>query len=314
MRSGVRARVIAATLALSAAFLWATYYLFVLATRHATHPSAILFYPFLGGGVAYLGWASAHGEGRALLGTFSRPQAYLRLGLLFGSQGSILAATFLTGAVDASLLSLIGDVVATPLVVALIVRVHRPELARPAFLVGLVLCAGGGALAIVGGGGIAAVRGISWLVVAAVPLTVAFYFPLSARAVTEAPMTAVVGGSMVGAAIASALVAPLVPGGLGALAGIGPTALALLLVNGLGSFFLAPLLYFRALARAGLAFPPMLMTGIPIFTLLLTAAVLGIAPPLLGLLGVPVAAVGGVIALAAGRDGGAPEPTLTASP
>jgi len=79
--------------------------------------------------------------------------------------------------------------------------------------------------------------------------------------------------------------------------------LALLLVNGLLSFFVAPLLYFRSIERAGFVFPPMMMTGIPVFTLLLSAAVLGIPPATLALLGVPVAALGGIVALTAGaRD------------
>jgi drug/metabolite transporter (DMT)-like permease len=113
-------------------------------------------------------------------------------------------------------------------------------------------------------------------------------------------VSVVVAQSMVAVVGLAALVAPVLPGGLAALAGVGARPLALLLVNGLLSFFLAPLLYFRSLERAGLVFPPMLMTGIPVFTLLLSAAVLGLAPAPLGLLGVPLAALGGVVALAAG--------------
>jgi drug/metabolite transporter (DMT)-like permease len=314
VRAGLRSRISAAGLAISAAFLWATYYLFVLGTSPAARPSAILFYPFLGGGLGYVAFELLRGEARPLLGTFARSGAYLRVGLLLGMQVSVLAATFLTGAVDASLLSLLGDVVATPLVVAALVRVHRRELTSPRFLAGLALCSGGGALAIVGGGGVSAVRGPAWLVVAGVPLTVAFFFVLSARAGARGSVSATVGGSMLGAALGAALLAPLVPGGDAGLLAIPPAALGLLLVNGLASFFLAPLLYFRSIERAGLAFPPMLMTGIPVFTLLLSSAVLGLSPPVLALLGVPIAAAGGLVALAAGGDATPSEGPVTASP
>jgi len=39
------------------------------------------------------------------------------------------------------------------------------------------------------------------------------------------------------------------------------------------------------------------MTGIPVFTLLLSAGVLGIALPFIGVLGIPVAVAGGILAL-----------------
>jgi drug/metabolite transporter (DMT)-like permease len=296
----LRVRLFAASLALVAAFLWATYYLFVLAVTPGTPASAVLFYPFLGGGVAYVGWVAARGEAGRFASLFRRPSAYLRAGLLLGMQLSVLAATYLTGPVDASLLSLLGDVVATPLIVGALFVEHRPELRSPLLLAGLALSFAGGGLAIAGGHGLTAVHDLGWVVLVAVPVCVAFFFVLSARAGTDLPVSAVVAQSMVTVVAASALVAPVLPGGLPALAGIGPRPLALLLANGLLSFFLAPVLYFRSLERAGLVFPPMLMTGIPVFTLLLAAAILGLTPAPLGLLGVPVAALGGVIALAAG--------------
>lgn len=305
MNPRLRGRLFAASLALVAAFLWSTYYLFVLAVTPAARPSAVLFYPFLGGGVAFLAWAVAGRELRRLLRLFTDRAAYGRLGLLLGMQLSVLAATYLTGPVDASLLSLLGDVVATPVVVAALFQDRREELGSPLLVVGLLLSLAGGTLAIVGGHGLASVHSLGWLVVVVVPLTVAFFFVLSARASEGRGLSAVVGQSMVAAAIGTALLAPWLPGGLLALVRIGALPLALLLVNGLASFFVAPLLYFRSIERAGLVFPPMLMTGIPVFTLLLSATLLGIAPASLALLGVPVAAAGGVVALAAGsREAG----------
>ena len=300
MPTRLRTRLVAATLALIAAFLWATYYLFVLAVTPGTPASAVLFYPFLGGAVAYLVWVAVLRETGRFARLFARPAAYLRVALLLGMQLSVLAATYLTGPVDASLLSLLGDVVATPLIVGALFVEHRPELRSPLLVAGLALSFAGGSLAIAGGRGLVAVHDLGWLALVAVPLCVAFFFTLSARAGTVVPVSVVVAQSMVAVVGLAALVAPVLPGGLAALAGVGARPLALLLVNGLLSFFLAPLLYFRSLERAGLVFPPMLMTGIPVFTLLLSAAVLGLAPAPLGLLGVPLAALGGVVALAAG--------------
>lgn len=300
MNSRLRTRLVAAALALLAAFLWSTYYLFVLTVRASTPASAVIFYPFVGGGLAYALWVLAHGDGRVLASTFAQPTAYVRVGLLLGMQFSILAATFLTGPVDASLLSLLGDVVATPVLVAGLVAEHRAELRSPLVVGGFALCLAGGTLAIVGGHGLAAVHDLGWTVVAAVPLLVALFFLLSARAGVRSPVSVVVAHAMIVAAAGALAVSPLVPGGLAAIVRVGDLPLVLLLVNGFASFFLAPLLYFRSLEQAGLVFPPMLMTAIPVFTLFLSAAVLGIAPALLGLLGVPIAAIGGIVALAAG--------------
>ena len=303
MQARLRGRLAAASLALFAAFLWSTYYLFVLGVSPAARPSAVLFYPFVGGGLAYTLWVVAHGHGRLLARTFAEGRAYVRVGLLLAMQLSVLAATYLTGPVDASLLSLLGDVVATPIVVAAIFAEGREELGAPLFVAGLVLSLAGGTLAIVGGHGLAAVHDLGWLVVIAVPVAVAFYFVLSARAGATAPVAVVVAQSMVCAAVGAAVLSPLLPGGVAALVTVGAVPLALLLVNGLLSFFVAPLLYFRSIERAGFVFPPMMMTGIPVFTLLLSAAVLGIPPATLALLGVPVAALGGIVALTAGaRD------------
>jgi len=229
-------------------------------------------------------------------------------------QLSVLAATYLIGAVDAALLSLLGDVVVTPPVVALIVAEHRPELRTPAFVVGFVLSVVGGSLAIVGGHGLRSVPPAGWLVVVAVPMCVAFYFVLSARAGASAPVTVVVGQSMLAAAVGSLVLAPVIPGGLAGVLALRPVPAALLAVNGVASFFVAPMCYFRAIAKAGLVLPPMLMTGIPVFTLLLSAVVLAVAPAPLALLGVPLAAVGGVIALAAGAKPADDRPAAPVTP
>jgi hypothetical protein len=306
-----RTRVVAIGLALLAALLWATYYLFVLWATPGARPSAVLVYPFLFGGVAYVGWAIALGHGRAVVTFFAQPAAYLRTGLLIGMQISVLAATYLIGPVDASLLSLIGDVVLTPIVVAYLLGIGREHVQTSLFAAGLVLSLAGGAMTIVAGQRLTAITTWGWLVVPAVPLCVAFYFLLTARENTRSPPSAVVGQSMLAAALGVALLAPLLPGGWAALGTVRPIPLFLLALTGLTSFFLAPLCYFVAIERAGLIVPPMLMTGIPVFTLLLSSGLLGIALPWLGVLGIPVAVGGAILAL---RGESAPGPSVAAEP
>ena len=287
----------AITLSVLSAFAWATWYLFVLWVTPGTAPSAILVYPFVFGGIAYTGWAVATGHGRTFTHLWSDPMAWVRIGLLFAMQVAILAATYLTGPVDCSLLSLIGDVVLTPVLVALAIGAYRPHIATPLFAVGLIVSLAGGTMAIVGGQSLSAVQGWGWLVVPGVPILVAGYFLLTARANRTTAPSAVVAQSMVAAAGLFVFSAPLFPGGWGGLVSIAPVPLLLLALCGITSFFLAPALYFRALSEVGLVIPPMLMTAIPVFTILLSAGVLGIALPLIGVLGIPVAVVGGVLAL-----------------
>ncbi|HEY1198505.1 MAG TPA: DMT family transporter [Thermoplasmata archaeon] len=279
------------------AFAWATYYLFVLWVTPGTAPSAILAYPFLVGGTVYAGWAVGTGHGRAFAALWRDPMAYGRVGLLFGLQVSVLAATYLTGPVDASLLSLIGDVVLTPIVVALLLKAYRSHIATPLFAIGIVVSLAGGTMAIVGGQNLASVHGWGWLAVPGVPITVAAYFLLTARANRTMAPSAVVGQSMLAAGVFFVLAAPLFPGGWGGLASVAPVPALLLALCGVTSFFLAPALYFLALSEVGLVIPPMLMTAIPVFTLLLSAGILGIALPLIGVLGIPVAVAGGILAL-----------------
>lgn len=292
-----------------AAFGWATYYLFILKVGARATPAAALVYPFLFGGGAYALWAGAHAEGKGVLALFLAPSAWTRTALLVGMQVAVLASTYLTGPIDASLLALLGDVVATPLLVAFWAGGRRGLLTTPAFLLGLALSLVGGSLAIAGGKSLEAVPPLGWLAVPAVPLTVAFYFVLSARAGARDGRFAVVAQSMVSAGLVTVVLAPLLPGGAPGLFEIGAVPLLLLAVNGVVSFFLAPLLYFRAIAMVGFVVPPMLMTGIPVFTLLLSALFLGVAPTLVALLGIPLAVVGGVVTLESERRTAAPTPT-----
>lgn len=293
--SGLRSAAIA--LSLLAAFLSATYYVFVLAISPGTRPTAILVYPFLIGGLAYAVWSASSREGRAFLQVWTEPMAYLRTGVLVAYQLSVLAATYLTGPVDASLLSLIGDVAATPIVAAWLFSSNQSQIRSGWFAAGLVLSLAGGTLTIVGGRSLAAIPPLGWIVVPAVPLAVAFYVLLTARANERAPPSAVVGQSMLGAGLITLVIAPGVPGGLPGLVPPDAAAWGILVALGLTTFFAAPVLYFAAIHHVGPALPPVLLTGIPVFTLFLSWVVLHLGLPFIAVLGIPIAVIGGILAL-----------------
>jgi drug/metabolite transporter (DMT)-like permease len=289
---------------LTAAFLWAAYYIFVLAVTPAARPSAVFALPFLFGGAAYTVWCYAEGNARALLRLWLQPEAYVRVALLLGMQLSVLASTYLAGPVDTSLLSLIGDVVLTPIIVAAWFVTYRGRLGAPLLWLGMSLCLVGGGLAIVGNHGLTALHGVGYVVLIAIPFTVAAFFLACARENERSPPSAVVGQAMLAAGVVGVAISPALPGGTPGLLALTPWIVLILAATGLTSFFLAPALYFESLRRAGLVVPPMMMTGIPVFAALLTWGVLGMAIPLIGILGIPVAVAGALLALRAETAGG----------
>jgi drug/metabolite transporter (DMT)-like permease len=297
---------------LLAALLWASYYIFVLAVTPGTAPSAVFVYPFLLGGAAYAVWCGATGHGAAFRSLFRQPGAWIRALLLIGMQLSVLAGTYLAGPVDTSLLSLIGDVVLTPILVAIGIAAYRGRLAAPVLWLGMLLCLLGGGLAIVGNQGLTGVHSWAILIVVAIPVFVAVYFVSCARENERTPASAVVAHSMLLAGLIGLPIALAVPGGLPGLAKLSSGPVLILLATGLSSFFVAPALYFEAIQRVGLVVPPMMMTGIPVFAAILGWGVLGIAIPTIGIIGIPVAVAGSLLALR-GESSGRPAPPLAGS-
>ena len=291
-------RTVAATSAVLAAVLWAFYYLFLLSLTPGTSTGAILFYPFLIGGLAYSLMAVREGHAAAWASLWTDRGAWARIFLVVAMQGSVVAATFLDGPVDAALLSLVGDVVATPILATVLFQEHRGLWSRGAFVVGVLVCVLGGSLAVAGGSALASPRGVGLLVAPAVPLMVALYFLATARANRTAPPVAVVGHTMIGGALLVGVATLLWPGGVSGLRAVTPVDLGLLAAAGLTTFWIAPYLYFWAIQRVGLVLPALLMVGIPIGTLALTAGILHRVPSVLALVGVPVAIVGAAVAVA----------------
>lgn len=287
----------AAGLALLAAFVWATYYFFVLRLNaEGVGDAPVLSYSFLSGGVAYLLLVLGTG-GRVDLGrAFRSPGSYARVGILIAMQLSVIVATYGIGAVDTSLLTLVGDVVVTPVLVVLLFREGRDRFGSPFFLLGILVSTTGAALAIAAGGATRAISGPAGVVALVLPFLIAAYFVATARAGRTTPSAPLVAQATITAAILTLLLAPLLPGGVGALIALDPLQAVLLAINGVLSFFVGPWLYFRAIRRAGLLLPSVLMATIPVFTLLLAGVLLGSLPPLLGAIGVPIASIGAYLA------------------
>src|ERR1700691_3558253 len=122
----------AAALAVFAAFLWATYYIFVLSV--GSGPAAIIAWPFLVSGVAFVAYVLYRGHAREFLALWSSPMAYVRSALLIAMQVSVLASTYVAGPVDTSLLSLVGDAALTPVLLIVIYREGADRARSPYFL------------------------------------------------------------------------------------------------------------------------------------------------------------------------------------
>ncbi len=286
----------AVVLASAAAFLWATYYFFVLGAPEIP-PSALLVDPFIAGGAGFLVLAGVRQEGGRALQLLRDPAAYGRAGLLLGMQLAVLASTYLTGAVDTSLLSLLGDVVLTPVALLLLYREGGERFRSAGFLAGLLASTVGATFVIAGGAAVETLSGWAWVAAPTVPVLVALYFLYTARANRRVPMAPLVGQATLLAGGFGVAVSPLLPGGTAGLLPASAFDLAVVVALGLTSFFLGPYLYFQAIETSGLVLPALLMTGIPIFTLALEVAIFHSAPPLLALLGIPVAIAGSVVAL-----------------
>lgn len=293
----------AVAFALLAAFLWASYYLFILELKSSISFSALLAWPFLVGGVAYAVWAYARGELPRLLGAFSEAGTWIRVLLFYATQVLVLGVALSGGAIDSALLSLVGDVILTPLLARAVVGEGSGLLSNAGFLLGMVLSASGAGLTILQGGSAEPLAGLLLLGAVALPFILAAYFVSAAGANRDHPISSVAGTAALGAAGASFLFAPWSPGGWAGL-WIGPAPLLLLGVCGVVTFLVGPELYFRAIRKAGLTLPALLMAAIPVFTLGFTVLATHTSPTPLGLLGIPVAALGALFAVRATGDPG----------
>jgi drug/metabolite transporter (DMT)-like permease len=287
----------AAILAVAAAFLWASYYPLVLGVPHGAAPAALLAWPFVIAGALFCALAVRRGDARALAAMWADRAAWSRVALLLLMQSSILASTYLAGAVDTALLSLLGDVVLTPILLLALYHEGGERTRSLGFIAGVSACTLGAVLTIVATGVVRPLSGLAWAVAPVTTLAIALYFLQTARANLTAPSNAVLGNAMLTAGLLALLASPLFPSGTSNIIPPSPAAALDVVAIAFIVFFIAYAFYFAAIERAGILLPAVLMAAIPVFTLLLSWLVLGVVPPPLGLLGIPIAVVGAVVAL-----------------
>jgi drug/metabolite transporter (DMT)-like permease len=287
----------AALLAVTAAFLWACYYPLVLGVPHGAAPPALLAWPFVVAGALFCLVALRRGDGPTLLGLWRTPAAWGRVALLLVMQSSLIATTYLAGAVDGALLSLVGDVALTPILLVVLYHEGGSRIRTPGFVIGVSACTLGAVLTIVATGSVRPLSGLALAVAPVTALSIGAYFLLTARANLTAPSSSVLGQTMLTAGAIAVLGSLALPGGASELVPPSLAAAAALVVIGLVVFFVAYSFYFEAIERAGILLPAVLMATIPVFTLLLSWLVLGVVPPPLGLAGIPVAVAGAFVAL-----------------
>jgi drug/metabolite transporter (DMT)-like permease len=304
-------RRVAVSLSVTAAFLWSSYYFIALAIAPSISLGELVAVPFLIGGATYAAISWNHGSLPAFLRMFRDGRAWGRASLYAGIQLTVVAVTLYAGPVDTSLLTLVGDVLLTPLVAATMYGHGRDKITTASFVAGLVLVAAGASLTIVSGGAAEPLRGIALLAGLLVPFFIAFYFVTSAEAARTVPVDAVVGSSCIQAGLLVAICAPFVGGALGGWPAPSLLPWLGLLALGVTSFAIAPVMYFAAIEKVGILLPALLMAGIPVFTLLLQTGLLHKIPSAVASIGIVIAVVGAVIAVGGweGRAAPAVSPT-----
>ncbi|HUI38732.1 MAG TPA: DMT family transporter, partial [Thermoplasmata archaeon] len=261
---------LAAGMAVAAAFLWAAYYPLVLRGAEGVAPIALLAWPFVVGGTGFSLAAVAQGHGAPLRKLWTDRASWGRVGLLVAMQGLVLASTYLAGGIDTSLLSLLGDVVFTPLLLVVLFSEGLGRIRTPRFAAGIAVCTAGSILTIAAGGAVRPLSGWGIAVAVLVPPTIAVFFLATARATVRTPTTAVAGHAVLAAGCVTLVAGLLLPGGASSLFHLALPAIGALLAIGVTSFWIGQWLYFVAIQRAGLVLPAVLMCGIPVFTLLLS--------------------------------------------
>ncbi len=285
------------TASVGAAFLWATYYVFLLLLPGVS-PLVLTVVPFLVGAVGFFALLAVRGlPPREWLVGWARPGTLFRGGLLLALQVDVVLATRLTGAVDTSLATLLGDALVTPLLVSASYGTGGERLRWRSFQAGIGLSTAGAVLAIVGGGTVAGLRPEGALLLLPLPIFVGVYFASVAQRAQVEPMPRLVAQASATAAFLGLPVGFLLGGTWFSAAGLTAGSLGVLGVMGITSFFVAPWAYFYAASRLSLVVPAVLQALIPVFTLLLVVAfALGSVDPY-AWVGVPLAFVGGVLAV-----------------
>lgn len=286
-----------------AAFLWASYYVFVLALP-VGEDGLLIDLPFLFAGLLFLVAYPGRRPGGALgvLRTCATWPGIVRGGIFALVQLDVVLATRWAGAVDASLVTLLADVVATPLLVLAVVHEDAGKVRSKVFWLGVLLASSGAAATILGNGQAVPLSLPALLSLVPLPFLIAVYFVWVNQASKRAPA-----GEVLGAASLMAFVV----GSLGGVLVFGPAwatyspvtfdQVVIMVVVGLTSFYLGPFAYFWAAGRTTIVLPAVLQALIPVFTLMMIALLALQRFSWVAWIGVPLAFLGSVVAVAEPR-------------
>lgn len=293
-----RARTLAGLAGTLAAVIWASYYILLILLPGVAGTMVVVL-PFAVAAVAFLLWhpdRTHGGSPRILLERLATPTG-LCLGALFlALQVDVVLATRWAGAVDASLVTLLADVVATPLIVFGLFRQDTERFRSWAFWGGVAVASIGAAGTIVAGGSGEALTRAGILSLLPLPFLIGFYFVWVNEESRHVSSGEVLGAAALAAALLGAVLGSVLFGPSWALTSLTPPQWLALVVMGLTTFYLAPFAYFWAARKTSILVPAVLQALIPVFTLLMVA-LLGYHFPWIAWLGVPLAFLGSAIAV-----------------
>ena len=273
-----------------AAFVWSTYYVFVISID-ALNPLSLFFYPALFGGVLFVGYG-AYTRGKIPRPSMKRD--YILPGIGYSSsQLLIVLSTVANGGVLTSTFILLGDTIISPLIVYFIGRSRfrpSPALLFPGMA---VLIASAAALTLFGGTiGARSLSGVILLLL--IPPALSLFFVYTNERIMAEGMAEILTPAFLSSSL-FVLVYVLLTGRTYAVAFGGFANLAVLFVIGATSMFLGYILFFRASRTTGFTLSSILMALIPPFTLILGAMFLGIVATSVSIFLIILAALGAVI-------------------
>lgn len=274
-------------LATLAAFVWSTYYIFIVLVK-SLDPLSLFFYPSLFGGILFLCYGLLR-KGRIPLP--SRKRDYLLPGVgYFVSQMLIVLSTVANGGVLTSTFILLGDTIVSPSVIYYLGRNRfRPKLNL--LFVGLFVLVTSAAVLTLYGGYVATRSILGVILLLAIPPALSLFFVYTNDRIMADGMEEILTPAFL---ISCVFVLPFVifEGSLRPVVFGDIIQLSVLIVIGVIIMFVGYILFFRASAVAGFTLSSILMALIPPFTLVLGVFFLGSGASLLSVTMIVFAALG----------------------
>lgn len=300
MREGVIGGSFVAT---TAAFVWATYYVFVILID-ALNPIALFLYPALVGGLLFLAYGLLR---RGRIPRPSRTRDYLLPGAGYlASQILILLSTLANGGVLTSTFILLGDTIVSPSIVFALGRNrYRPKLAL--LSAGLLVLVTSAAVLTLYGGSLGARSAWGMVLLLLIPPSLSLFFVYTNERIMAEGVAEILTPAFLVSSVLI-LVYVLASGHSSSLSFGGASELVILLLIGATSMFVGYVLFFRASRMTGFTLSSILMALIPPFTLILGVLFLGLTATIATSFLIVLAAVGAVLCTLAFAEGNTPAP------